>query len=138
MNPSALLQQLDAFTSTHSPLTNFIVYSVISLAGAFVLACVSAVVETATYHAYCFLEKEGLVRRLAPSIPVEQTSYKSATFKTFIGSLYGTYMLVLYLRRPLLATARVSWNWWNIYSNMWLISLIHDCWFWFVHANMHR
>jgi hypothetical protein len=121
-----------------NPFQTFLIYSAASVVGAFAIACVSVAVETLTYKAYLFLEREGLVRRLVPDIKSTQTHYKLATFKTFIGSLYFTYMIILYLREPLVAAAKPNWNWWRIYSEVWLITLVHDWWFWFVHFVMHK
>lgn len=103
--------------------------------------CFSAVswaTETATFRGYRWLEARGAIERLNPSVPTTINTFQFNTFLAFMGSTTVVGMLVLYVRRPLLQTAVISWAPLPIALYVYPLVALHDGWFYLVHSVMHR
>lgn len=133
---NAIVSYLDVLSQNR--VHQFASFAAFSLCGALFFACISCIIETATHHAYLFLERQGLIRRLVPETPNTVTHYKLATFKTFVGSLFPVILVLCYVYKPLLAAAKPDWNPLRFMPFVYLQVIIHDAWFWAVHHVMHR
>ncbi|GBF98139.1 hypothetical protein Rsub_10551 [Raphidocelis subcapitata] len=60
------------------------------------------------------------------------------TFRAFVFSLWPALLLIFYNLRPLLACAAPDWNPLTVLAGVWVLSILHDPWFWAVHATLHR
>jgi sterol desaturase/sphingolipid hydroxylase (fatty acid hydroxylase superfamily) len=129
---------MEAWLDDLQPVQRLVLYSVVSIATALGLAGVSAVVETAVYKCYCFLERRGAIERLVPGIDITNDAYKLATAKTFVGSTFLTLLFMCYVHKDLIAMAKPDWNPIRIYASYWALCIVHDWWFWAVHMVMHK
>lgn len=108
------------------PVPSLLLHIAISLVVAAGFGATSYCLETATFVVYRFLEYHGLIQRLVPEMPVTETNYKLATFKTFVGSLFLPVLAALYNIEMLVETARPDWNPLKIVPAVWMITLVHD------------
>ena len=63
--------------------------------------------------------------------------YQRETFTAFVFSLWPALLLILCNLRPLLACAAPNWNPLAVLGGVWALSILHDPWFWAVHATLH-
>lgn len=73
----------------------------------------------------------------AAPLPRQATVYQRETFTAFVFSLWPALLLILCNLRPLLACAAPNWNPLAVLGGVWALSILHDPWFWAVHATLH-
>ncbi|CAM6023940.1 unnamed protein product [Sphagnum balticum] len=106
--------------------------AVMGVLGGLLLASLHAVFEYSWFHFLDYLDRKGVIQRLAPSIPVTMINYKQESFWAVAVGPMPLFAFVFAGR------SSFSFDFLGGFLFTWTVMVLHDAYFFTVHTLMHK